>query len=108
MRHRRSALVLATLLLVAGLVDAPGAAATDPSPVTIPPLRADGPITLPNGRVLPVMPRGVQQSSMQAEMLALHAADRITFTPGARPEPRGGASADLTLDLTQPSGSASL
>jgi spore germination protein YaaH len=114
MRHRRSAILLATLLLVAGLLDAPGAAATDPSSVpgsprvTIAPLLADGPITLPNGHVLPVMPRGVQQSSIQAEMLALHAADRITFTPGEHPLPRGGASADLTLGLTQPSGSDNL
>jgi spore germination protein YaaH len=114
MRHRGSALLLATLLLAAGLPDAPRAAATDPSPVpgsqqvTIPPLLANGPITLPNGRVLPAMPRGLQQSSIQAEMLALHEADRVDFTPGERPRPRGAAGADLALGLTQPSGSATL
>ncbi|MDP9250453.1 MAG: glycosyl hydrolase family 18 protein, partial [Chloroflexota bacterium] len=114
MRHRPSALLLAILLLVAGLLDAPGAAATGPSPVptsplvSVPPLLHDGPITLPNGRVLPAMPVGLQQSSIQAQMLAEHAGDRVEFTPGTRPRPRSEPTADLALGADQPFGSASL
>ena len=114
MRHRRAALLLATLLLATGMLHAPWTSATGPSsvppstPVRIPPLRRDGPITLPDGRVLPVMPRGLQQSSIQAQMLAMHAADRVAFTPGQRPRPRGAPGADLSLEVTGSSGSASL
>ena len=114
MRNRRAALLLATLLLATGMLHAPWTSATGPSsvppstPVRIPPLRRDGPITLPDGRVLPVMPRGLQQSSIQAQMLAMHAADRVAFTPGQRPRPRGAPGADLSLEATGSSGSASL
>ncbi len=60
-----------------------------PAPLTqVPPLRTDGPVMLPDGRVLPVQPSSIQESSVRAEMLAAHADDRIAFTPGAVPQPR--------------------
>ncbi len=68
-----------------------------PSDITIPPLRAAGPVVLPNGRVLPVKPDWVQDASVQAEMLAQHANDRLTFTPGAQPRRLGEAGATLGL-----------
>jgi spore germination protein YaaH len=57
----------------------------------IPPRIPDGPITLPNGRVLPIAPADQVQRSVQAEMIAAHASDRMSFTPGARPMPLAGA-----------------
>ena len=61
----------------------------------IPPLRAAGAVTLPNGRVLPVKPAWVHEASVQAEMLAAHAADTLTFTPGSRPHGHSDAVAAL-------------
>ena len=60
-----------------------------PAPFTgVPPLGTDGPVLLSDGRVLPVEPASIQESSVQAEMLTAHAADRIAFAPGALPQPR--------------------
>jgi spore germination protein YaaH len=97
---RRIVVALVSLLIAtAGSVSAPVVAvAGDPQTGTaIPPLRADGPVILPNGRVLPVQPAWVQESSVQAEMLAAHANDRRVFTPGALPHGLGEAGATLGL-----------
>ena len=108
---RRSFVVLCLVTVMAGgLVNVPGAAAADP-PVSsrpVPPLRADGPITLPNGRILPAMPPGLQRASVQAEMLAAHADDPVDFTPGARPQSRAGAVAAASLATGQGSRVATL
>jgi spore germination protein YaaH len=97
--HRILAALISLLIATAGSVSAPlVAVAGDPQTGTaIPPLRADGPVVLPNGRVLPVKPDWVRESSVQAEMLAEHANDRIAFTPGARPRALGEAAATLGL-----------
>ena len=63
----------------------------------IPPLRPDGPVVLPDGRVLPVKPASLHEASVQAEMLAAHASDQIQFTPGDRPQPIGPPDATLSL-----------
>ena len=68
-----------------------------PTSFPIPPLRQDGPVVLPNGRVLPVMPEADREPSVQAEMLAAHANDQITFEPGAPPQPLVAAGATLGL-----------
>ena len=76
----------------------PGAlAGGPPTDLPIPPLRADGPVVLPNGRVLPVKPDWVQESSVQAQMLAEHANDNLQFEPGAQPRRLGEAGATLGL-----------
>jgi len=100
----RRFLVVETLLAVlAGTVSAPFPALGAGPPhggtplVEVPPLVADGPVVLPNGRVLPVQPAWVHESSVQAEMLAAHAGDRIDFVPGDPPQPRGGDNATLAL-----------
>jgi len=101
--HRFPIIIFAALTLLSGmLVAAPTARAGDPNSsvppvVEVPPLRADGPVTLPNGRVLAVKPAWIQESSVQAQMLAEHANDRLTFTPGERPNPMSAAAASLTL-----------
>jgi len=116
----RRLLALTTLLvLLAGSVSIPsGALAGGPPPDgQVPALIADGPVVLPNGRVLPVKPGWMHETSVQAEMLAEHANDRLNFEPGAQPRARGdagatlslspldGASAQGTLALGAPSGS---
>ena len=94
----RRILALVTLLVVlAGSVSAPSAALAGNPWSSIPPLLPDGPVTLPNGKVLPVRPGWVQESSVQAEMLAEHANDQLTFVPGERPHERGEATATLGL-----------
>ncbi|MEX2137561.1 MAG: glycosyl hydrolase family 18 protein [Chloroflexota bacterium] len=110
----RRILALVTLLIVlAGSASAPPMALAGGPP--IPPLRADGPVVLPNARVLPMKPDWVQESSVQAEMLAEHANDRLTFEPGARPRrlgeagatfglASGGPSSIIPLSLAAPSG----
>ncbi len=114
--RRFLALVTAGLFL-AGAALAPSAALGGGPPGTpIPPLRSDGPIALPDGRVLPVKPASVHEASVQAEMLAAHAGDRITFVPGERPRarnealaalaPLGGEASVVPLELADPSGAA--
>ncbi len=89
--------------MLAGSLSAPAAVLGDgpldgqAPPTDVPPLRADGPVMLPDGRVLPVEPAWVQESSVQAEMLAAHASDRISFVPGDPPQPRGAPGATLGL-----------
>jgi spore germination protein YaaH len=63
---------------------------------------ADGPVTLPNGKVLPVAPHDLaQQRSVQAEMEAEHAGEVYDFTPGVTPAPLSpAASASVTLAST--------
>ena len=93
----RRFVVLATIVL--GAFSVPGTAlATDPSPV--PALHVDGPVVLPDGRVLPVEPANAPHGSMQAEMLAAHAGDRITFAPGDAPMPRTSANGTPGLTAT--------
>jgi spore germination protein YaaH len=92
----------------------PGGASTA---APIPPLLPDGPIRLPNGKLLPVAPAWAPRSSAEAEMLAEHEHDSIPFTPGARPRPRdagvttalaplGGSEATL-LGLADPTATPS-
>jgi spore germination protein YaaH len=92
---RRLLAVVSLLIVVAGSVSLPPAALAGDPPTWIPPLRADGPVVLPNGRVLPVKPAWIQDSSVQAEMLAEHANDHPNFTPGAPPRKLGEAGATL-------------
>ena len=85
----------------------PGTAlATDPSPgsslLEVPALRADGPVVLPDGRVLPVEPASAPDSSVQAEMLAAHAGDRVDFAPGDAPLPRSASNVSLGLASAAP------
>jgi spore germination protein YaaH len=96
---RRIVALVTLLLVLAGSISVPSAALAGgpPGDPTIPPLRADGPVTLPNGRVLPVRPDWVQESSVQAEMLAAHGNDHLTFEPGAQPRRLGEAGATLGL-----------
>jgi len=94
---RRILAVISLLIVVAGSVSLPPAALAGDPPNWIPPLRADGPVVLPNGRVLPVKPSWVQESSVQAEMLAEHANDHPTFKPGAQPRKLGEAGGTLGL-----------
>ena len=102
--NRRILAVICLLIVTAGSVSIPQPALAGDPPTWIPPLRADGPVVLPNGRVLPVKPAWVQESSVQAEMLAEHANDRPTFEPGAQPRKLGEAGA--TLGLASGAGSA--
>ncbi len=88
---RRLLALVTTVVVLAGSASAPSVvmAGGPPAGSPIPPLRSDGPVVLPSGRVLPVRPAGVHESSVQAEMLAAHAGDKITFAPGERPRARG-------------------
>ncbi len=100
---RRFLVLVALLATFAGTLSLPGAAFAEgpidgQTPlVVVPPLRSDGPVVLSNGRVLPVEPASVPDSSVQAEMLAAHAGDRIQFTPGAVPREIDTGSATLSL-----------
>jgi spore germination protein YaaH len=105
---RRLLAVTSLLVVVAGSVSLPPAALAGDPPTWIPPLRADGPVVLPNGRVLPVKPAWVQDSSVQAEMLAAHANDHPNFKPGATPRGLGEAGATLGLASVDPSATTTL
>ncbi len=48
-------------------------------PPSVPPVVADGPVTLPGGEVLPAMPEVLERPGAQGEMLRQH--DLIPFTP---------------------------
>jgi hypothetical protein len=100
---RRILAVVSLLIVVAGSVSLPPAALAGDPPTWIPPLRADGPVVLPDGRVLPVKPAWLQETSVQAEMLAEHANDHPNFTPGAQPRKLGEAAATLGLASADPS-----
>ena len=100
---KRRIFVIAVLTAVmTGAVSVPvgvlAAGPTSPAPPAsvVPPLRGDGPVTLPNGKVLPTKPAWVQESSVQAQMLAEHANDRPAFAPGGRPQPIGRNVASLS------------
>jgi spore germination protein YaaH len=91
----RRFLALAALLAVfTASLSAPSSVLGD---APIPPLRPDGPVVLPDGRVLPTKPASVHESSVQAEMLAAHERDQIQFVPGDRPQPIGTPDATLSL-----------
>jgi spore germination protein YaaH len=96
---RRLIALFSAVVVLVGTASAPPSALAGgpPAQFPIPPLRGDGPVTLPTGRVLPVKPDWVQESSVQAEMMAEHANDRLVFTPGERPHEQGEASATLGL-----------
>jgi spore germination protein YaaH len=96
---RRLLAFLSILVVLAGAASAPSVAlgGGPPADFPIPPLLEDGPVVLPNGRVLPVKPAWVQESSVQAEMLAEHGNDPLTFKPGERPSARGETGATLGL-----------
>ncbi|MEX0888890.1 MAG: glycosyl hydrolase family 18 protein, partial [Chloroflexota bacterium] len=97
---------MAILLALATAVGAPSRiGAADPpaggAPWPVPPTLADGPITLPNGKVLPVPPPGLgQRLSVQAEMEAEHADATFDFTPGVKPTPLAAPTASLALAPT--------
>ena len=96
MRRFLANLTLVSLLVGTIAMPAPAFAEGPPGGPSlgeVPPLRAEGPVTLPDGRVLPVKPAWIQGTSVQAEMLAAHANDRLHFVPGARPQPRGSSTA---------------
>ncbi|HLB35469.1 MAG TPA: glycosyl hydrolase family 18 protein, partial [Gemmatimonadales bacterium] len=100
---KRRIFVIAVLTaVITGAVSVPvgvlAAGPTSPTPSTsvVPPLRGDGPVTLPNGKVLPIKPAWVQESSVQAQMLAEHGNDRPAFAPGGRPQPIGRNVASLS------------
>jgi spore germination protein YaaH len=96
---RRLLALLSLLAVLVGSVSGPSVtlAGDPPGREAIPALRPDGPVTLPNGRVLPVEPAWVHDASVQAEMLAEHENDRVSFVPGARPRALGEAGATLGL-----------
>src|SRR3990170_7544466 len=103
-KMKRRIFVIAVLTAVmTGAVSVPvgvlAAGPTSPTPPAsvVPPLRGDGPVTLPNGKVLPVKPAWVQESSVQAQMLAEHEHDRPAFTPGGRPNKINASGASLSL-----------
>ena len=100
---RRFLVLVALLATSAGTLSLPGAALADGPRVVVPPLLSDGPVVLPDGRVLPVEPASVPESSVQAEMLAAHAGDRMTFTPGAVPQ--AIEAPDATLGVSSAAGS---
>jgi len=85
-----SALLVALIAVSAPFGATPLWAAGPSSPASaawpVPPRVAEGPVILPDGTVLPVAPASLfTRESVQAEMAADHAADRMTFTPGATP-----------------------
>ena len=100
---RRILIFSALLTVFVGSLSVPTAAfGADPGHgktplVEIPPTRPDGPVLLPDGRVLPLKPASVKESSIQAEMLAAHAGDRLQFVPGAPPHPLGAPQTTLSL-----------
>ena len=91
---RRFVALVALLAVFTASLAAPGSVLGD---TPIPPLRPDGPVVLPDGRVLPAKPSSLRESSVQAEMLAAHGNDKIQFTPGDRPQPIGAPDATLSL-----------
>jgi spore germination protein YaaH len=91
---RRFLAVAALIAVFTASLSAPASVLAD---APIPPLRPDGPVVLPDGRVLPVKPASSQEASVQAEMLAAHGSDQIQFTPGDRPQPIGAPDATLSL-----------
>lgn len=95
---RRSARLLVPVLSLAILtLGGPGTAtAADPRAATIPPLRAEGAVRLPNGKVLPLPPAGATGPSEMATAWAEHAHDAISFTPGAVPRALAPSSATLS------------
>jgi spore germination protein YaaH len=94
------ALLAVVALVAASLV--PASVAMAQGPGAIPPTLPDGPIVLPNGKVLPVEPGWARQSSsVAAEMLSEHQHDRIDFQPGAHPNGRGTATVALAPAVGQ-------
>jgi spore germination protein YaaH len=100
---RRFLALLALLAVLTASLAAPGIALGDEPttgtgpPIEIPPLRPDGPVTLPDGRVLPARPAAAPAFSVQAEMLEAHGADQMQFAPGEPPQPLGAPASTLSL-----------
>ncbi len=85
------------LALLTASVGLPGAVSAGGPGDGVPPLRSEGPIVLPNGKVLPVAPRGLAGASEMAVAWAEHQDDKLSFTPGARPHPlKAGGTNRLT------------
>jgi spore germination protein YaaH len=76
-KRRQTVALLSAALLLAQAAAPLETMAADPLP--------DGSVVTQNGRVLPPMPYGLVQASVQAEMLADHAGDRLSFEPGGEP-----------------------
>jgi spore germination protein YaaH len=93
--RRTTAVLLLLVVTTTGMLGSamPIAAAGpsgSPAEKAIPALLPDGPVRLPNGKVLPVAPAWAPRGSAEAEMLAQHEHDRIPFVPGALPRPMSG------------------
>ncbi|HEY7525706.1 MAG TPA: glycosyl hydrolase family 18 protein [Candidatus Limnocylindria bacterium] len=84
---RRLPAAILGLLLTLGSMPTAAVRAADPSPASSvsPEPLATGAVLTADGRVLPPMPAGMEQTSVHAEMLAAHAADVVRFTPGGAP-----------------------
>lgn len=94
MRSRRLRVLLVgplVALLLAGTMAPVGAADPSPPPAfgpswPIPPTTPDGPVTLPDGNVLPAAPAWYASApSVQAQMLAEHDREGRSFVPGGPP-----------------------
>jgi spore germination protein YaaH len=79
--RRIAALLMALLLSAAWLLPSAVVRAADPVPDPLP----AGAVLSSDGKVLPPMPAGLEESSVHAEMLAEHANDQISFAPGGAP-----------------------
>jgi spore germination protein YaaH len=84
---RRLPAAVLGLLLVIGSVPTAAVHAADPTPA--PSAASDalpaGAVLTDDGRLLPPMPAGMEETSVHAEMLAEHADDALRFTPGGAP-----------------------
>ena len=86
---------LVSIAMAAALLAGPSANAPAPvdasgpgtgSGASVPPTLPNAPITLPDGRVLPLPPPGYfDHESVPATLAAAHAHDDLDFEPGARP-----------------------
>ncbi len=104
MRRLLRALVPVVALLVSTIGQPAITAAADPHASPAPQVQADGSVLLPNGKVLPVAPPGlVGPSEMATEWMA-HQHDKLSFTPGSRPQPRTDATLSVAPSSTDQAG----
>ena len=101
--RRLSRALLPILALLVFSIGRPGLATAGNPNGAVPPVRANGPVVLPNGRVLRMPPAGATGPSEMATAWLEHEKDALSFDPGARPQPlrSGGA----TLSVANASGS---